>query len=79
MSISHAEAGGAGCERPALSFFLLMWQVPHSWLLALRTSGDYEQAQFPTFVRAIGAEPMARVTFMWTTATAASALSTMRQ
>ncbi len=58
----------------SLSFFLLMWQVPHFWLLALRISGDYEQAQFPTFVRAMGADSLSRVTFMWTAATAASAL-----
>lgn len=58
----------------SLSFFLLMWQVPHFWLLALRISGDYEQAQFPTFVRAMGTESLSRVTFMWTAATAASAL-----
>jgi protoheme IX farnesyltransferase len=68
-------AGGA-LDGPilSLSFFLLMWQVPHFWLLALRISGDYEQAQFPTFVRAIGTESLSRVTFMWTAATAASAL-----
>jgi protoheme IX farnesyltransferase len=58
----------------SLSFFLLMWQVPHFWLLALRISGDYEQAQFPTFVRAMGIDSLSRVTFMWTAATAASAL-----
>jgi len=58
----------------SLSFFLLMWQVPHFWLLALRISGDYEQAQFPTFVRAMGADSLSRVTFTWTAATAASAL-----
>jgi len=58
----------------SLSFFLLMWQVPHFWLLALRISGDYEQAQFPTFVRAMGVDSLSRVTFMWTAATAASAL-----
>ena len=58
----------------ALSFFLLMWQVPHFWLLALRLDGDYQQANFPTFVRALGKESLARVTFMWTAATAASAL-----
>ena len=68
-------AGGA-LDGPilSLSFFLLMWQVPHFWLLALRISGDYEQAQFPTFVRAMGAESLSRITFMWTAATAASAL-----
>ena len=58
----------------SLSFFLLMWQVPHFWLLALRISGDYEQAQFPTFVRAMGTDSLSRITFMWTAATAASAL-----
>jgi len=58
----------------ALSFFLLIWQVPHFWLLALRLDADYAQAQFPTFVRALGPDALARVTFMWTAATAASAL-----
>jgi protoheme IX farnesyltransferase len=58
----------------SLSFFLLMWQVPHFWLLALRISGDYEQAQFPTFVRAMGIDSLSRVTFAWIAATAASAL-----
>ena len=58
----------------SLSFFLRMWQVPHFWLLALRLGGDYEQAHFPTFVAAMGADTVSRVTFMWTAATAASAL-----
>lgn len=58
----------------SLSFFLLMWQVPHFWLLALLISRDYEQAQFPTFVRAMGIDSLSRITFMWTAATAASAL-----
>jgi protoheme IX farnesyltransferase len=68
-------AGGAiGGPILALSFFLLMWQVPHFWLLALRVSNDYEQAHFPTFVRVLGEGSLSRVTFMWTAATAASAL-----
>ena len=68
-------AGGVlGGPILSLSFFLLMWQVPHFWLLALRVSNDYEQAHFPTFVRAMGAGSLSRVTFMWTAAAAASAL-----
>jgi heme o synthase len=69
-------AAGGTIDGPilSLSFFLLMWQVPHFWLLAMRISADYEQAQFPTFVRAMGLGSLARVTFMWTTVTAASAL-----
>jgi protoheme IX farnesyltransferase len=58
----------------SLSFFFLIWQVPHFWLLALRMDGDYEQAHFPTFVRAFGKDSVARVTLVWTAATAASAL-----
>lgn len=74
-AIGWVSAGGT-IDGPilSLSFFLLMWQVPHFWLLAMRISGDYEQAQFPTFVRAMGLDSVARVTFMWTTVTAASAL-----
>lgn len=74
-AIGWACAGGS-MNGPilSLSFFLLMWQVPHFWLLALRISGDYQQANFPTFVSRMGESSLARITFMWTAATAASAL-----
>jgi len=74
-AIGWVSAGGV-LDGPILSlcFFLLMWQVPHFWLLALGISDDYEQAHFPTFVSAMGPSSLARVTFMWTAATAASAL-----
>jgi protoheme IX farnesyltransferase len=58
----------------SLSFFLLMWQVPHFWLLALQVSDDYDQARLPTIVRRMGVDSLSRITFMWTAATAASAL-----
>jgi len=58
----------------SLSFFLLVWQVPHFWLLALRVSDDYRQAHIPTIVDRLGAASLSRVTFMWTTVSAASAL-----
>jgi protoheme IX farnesyltransferase len=69
-------AAGGRLDGPILSlmFFLLMWQVPHFWLLALRMDADYAQARFPTFVRILGEGALVRVTFMWTAATAASAL-----
>jgi protoheme IX farnesyltransferase len=74
-AIGWVTAGGV-LDGPilALSFFLLMWQVPHFWLLALRLDNDYAQANLPTFVGALGKESVARVTFMWTAATAGSAL-----
>jgi protoheme IX farnesyltransferase len=74
-AIGWVAAGGA-LDGPilSLSFFLLIWQVPHFWLLALLVDRDYERADFPTFVRAFGQASAARVTFLWTTTTAASAL-----
>ena len=74
-AIGWVSAGGE-LQSPilAFSFFMLMWQVPHFWLLALNLNGDYESARFPTFERALGRGSLARVTFMWTAATAASAL-----
>ncbi len=48
--------------------------MPHFWLLALRLDTDYSQASFPTFVQRLGKDSVTRVTFMWTAATAASAL-----
>jgi protoheme IX farnesyltransferase len=58
----------------SLSFFLLIWQVPHFWLMALGADSDYQRARFPSFVHGIGVGALARTTFMWTAATAASAL-----
>ncbi len=74
-AIGWVAAGGA-LDGPILSlcFFLLMWQVPHFWLLALRVDRDYQRASFPTFVRAFGENAATRVTLLWTTTTAASAL-----
>ena len=58
----------------SLSFFLLMWQVPHFWLLAMRIGDDSQRAKLPTLARRMGVDSLSRMTFMWTTATAASAL-----
>jgi heme o synthase len=68
-------AGGV-LEGPilSLSFFLLIWQVPHFWLLAMQVSDEYRQVQIPTIVDRMGLASLARVTFMWTTVSAASAL-----
>jgi protoheme IX farnesyltransferase len=69
-------AAGGVLDGPilSLSFFMLMWQVPHFWLLSLRLEADYAQASFPTLVHALGKDSVLRVTFMWTAATAGSAL-----
>jgi protoheme IX farnesyltransferase len=74
-AIGWVAAGGA-LDGPilSLSFFMLMWQVPHFWLLSLRLEGDYAQAGVPTFVRALGKDSVLRMTFTWTAATAGSGL-----
>lgn len=58
----------------ALCFFFLMWQVPHSWLLSMRLSSQYEDAGFPTPVTVFGPERAGRVLFCWMTVTALSCL-----
>lgn len=69
-------AAGGTLEGPIymLSFFFLMWQIPHFWLLALLVGRDYQKANFPTFGERLGQASLARVTFIWTVITAGSAL-----
>jgi len=58
----------------ALSFFFFLWQVPHFWLLLFLCGPDYEKAGFPTLTAVFRKEQLARLTFLWTLATALSAL-----
>jgi protoheme IX farnesyltransferase len=69
-------AAGGSLDGPIfmLSFFFLMWQIPHFWLLALLVGKDYQKARFPTFGQRLGEASLARVTFIWTVITAGSAL-----
>jgi protoheme IX farnesyltransferase len=58
----------------ALSFFFFLWQVPHFWLLLFLCGPDYEKAGFPALTAILRGEQLARLTFLWTVATAFSAL-----
>ena len=58
----------------ALCFFFLIWQVPHSWLLSMRLSEEYEGAGFPTPLSAFGPLRSGRVLFCWMTAAALASL-----
>lgn len=64
----------ADCGLLALCFFFLIWQVPHSWLLSMRLTSEYEGAGFPTPVTAFGRRRSAGVLFCWLTVTALSCL-----
>jgi protoheme IX farnesyltransferase len=56
----------------ALCFVFFIWQVPHFWLLLFIYGEDYERAGFPTLSRRFSPPQLARLTFTWMCATAAS-------
>jgi len=75
-AIGWTAAGGSlGDGRlHALCAFFLLWQVPHFWLLALRHAEDYARGGLPTPAARFSPAQMTRVAFVWTLATACSAL-----
>ncbi len=52
-----------------LGFFFFIWQIPHFWLLLMIFGKDYEQAGFPTLTQIFSVDQLARITFIWITAT----------
>jgi protoheme IX farnesyltransferase len=75
-AIGWTAAGGglADIRLHALCAFFLLWQVPHFWLLALRHAEDFARGGFPTPAHRFSPAQVGRITFVWTLATAASAL-----
>jgi protoheme IX farnesyltransferase len=70
-------AGGGSLNDPqlfVLAFFFFIWQVPHFWLLMLKYGKEYEHAGYPSITSMIGKDQIKRATFMWTAATAVSAI-----
>jgi protoheme IX farnesyltransferase len=70
-------AGGGNILDPRIliiSFFFLMWQIPHFWLLLLVFGKDYAQAGFPTLTKIFTHEQLTRITFMWIMATVVTCL-----
>lgn len=57
-----------------LSFFFFIWQIPHFWLLLMKYGRDYEKAGFPSLTSIYNEKQLKRITFLWTFATAVSAL-----
>lgn len=57
-----------------LGFFFFIWQVPHFWLLMLKYGKEYEDAGYPSITSMVSKEQIKRATFMWTAATAISAI-----
>jgi len=70
-------AGGGDVFDPralVIAFFFFVWQVPHFWLLILKYGKEYEQAGYPTLTQRYNDMQIRYITFMWTLATAVSAL-----
>ncbi|KAA3616584.1 MAG: protoheme IX farnesyltransferase [Calditrichaeota bacterium] len=53
-----------------VAFFFFIWQIPHFWLLLLNLARDYERAGFPTLASIFSDKQLARLTYVWTIATA---------
>lgn len=70
-------AGGGLLSDPKLlilAFFFFIWQVPHFWLLMLKYGKEYETAGYPSITSVISKDQIKKATFMWTAATAVTAL-----
>jgi heme o synthase len=70
-------AGGGSITDPhavILAFFFFIWQVPHFWLLMLRYGKEYEKAGYPAITSLYSDKQVRYITFLWTFATAISAL-----
>lgn len=70
-------AGGGQLEDPRaliIAFFFFIWQVPHFWLLLLKFGKEYEKAGFPSITSLYTDRQIKNTTFIWTMATAVTAL-----
>jgi protoheme IX farnesyltransferase len=73
-AIGWAAGGGrAGAPVFALMAFFALWQVPHAWLLALSTPGEYERGGFVPPTRGLSRSQVARVLAVWGMAAVAAA------
>lgn len=70
-------AGGGSLSDPRLAVLALLfflWQVPHFWLLLLRSGDDLERAGLPSLTKVFPRELLAGITVLWTVAAAAGSL-----
>lgn len=74
--VGWVAAGGSLADPKAvvLGLFFFMWQVPHFWLLMLKYGEEYNKAGFPSITSKISTQQVKNSTFLWTVATAVSAL-----
>ncbi len=74
--VGWVAAGGSLLNPNAmvLALFFFIWQVPHFWLLMLKYGDEYKKAGLPSVTSKISMQQVKNSTFLWTMATAVSAL-----
>lgn len=74
--VGWVAAGGNLLDPKAmvLGLFFFMWQVPHFWLLMMKYGEEYKKAGFPSITSKLSNQQVKNSTFLWTVATAVSAL-----
>jgi protoheme IX farnesyltransferase len=73
-AIGWTAAGGRADDPTvlALAFVFFIWQVPHFWMLVAMHAEGYDAAGFPTIVKLLGRQRLARLSFTWICGTAAA-------
>jgi protoheme IX farnesyltransferase len=69
-------AGSGSLNDPRLAAICILfglWQVPHFWLMVLDNGKEYEAAGLPSITMVFSNSQIARITFIWITATAVCA------
>jgi protoheme IX farnesyltransferase len=69
-------AGGNIADRQILilSVFLIIWQIPHFWLILMKHNSDYEKAGFPGIERIFSEKNIRYIIFSWLLATVFSSV-----
>lgn len=57
-----------------IALFLMLWQVPHFWLLLMHYDADYQRAGFPSIYRSHNPQQLQALTFVWALGTSAVTL-----
>jgi protoheme IX farnesyltransferase len=75
-AIGWVAAGASLLDRQfmLLATLLLLWQMPHFWLLLLRRESDYRAAGLPLLADLLGPDALGRITLLWTVAAATTPL-----
>jgi protoheme IX farnesyltransferase len=74
--IGWVAAGGPllAFENLVLAFFFFIGQIPHFWLIILKFGKEYENAGFRSLSQLLNENQIKRLTFIWITSVAISAL-----